>query len=236
MDVKTAFLYPEIKEEVYIKKPEGYKLLYPKDQNAEGIARLIKTLYGLRQSPRMWFKVLDRLFRSKDFLRSNEDSGLYVSGDLIILIFVDDIVLFSKKKEAICEAKGWLSEAFKMVDLGSLKLFLGMQIERNRGERTMFVGQERYAAKVLKQSNMESCHGCKTPIDTKLVLTKPDKDEISGALEYQSLVGSLMYAMLGTRPDLAYAVSTLSKLNSEPAEEHHAAAKKTLRYLKETKD
>ena len=100
----------------------------------------------------------------------------------------------------------------------------------------MSVGQERYATKVLERCNMESCHDCKTPMDTKLVLTKPDKDEISGVLEYQSPVGSLMYAMLGTRPDLAYAVSTLSKFNSIPAEEHHAAAKRTLRYLKETKD
>ena len=82
---------------------------------------------------------------------------------------------------------------------------------------------------------MESCHGCKTPMETKLVLTKPDNDEISGVLEYQSLVGSLMNAMLGTRPDLSYAVSTLSKFNPEPAEEHQAAAKSTLRYLKETK-
>ena len=234
MHVKTAFLYPEIEEEVYIKMPEGYKLFYPKDQNAEGIARLIKTLYGLQQTPRAWFKVLNRLFHSKGFSRSNEDSSLDISGDLIILIFVDDIVQFSKNKEAIREAKGWLSEAFQMVDLGSLKLFLGMQIDRNPGERTMFVGRECYAAKVLERCNMESCHGCKTPMETKLVLTKPDKDKISGVLEYQLLVGSLMYVMLGTRPDLAYAVSTLIKFNSEPAEEHHAAAKRTLRYLKES--
>ena len=235
MDVKTAFLYSEIEEEVYIQMPKGYKLFYPKDQTAKGIARLIKTLYGLWQSPRAWFKVLDLQFRSKGSSRSKEDSSLYISGSLIIPIFVDDIVLFSKSKETIREAKGWLSEAFRMVDLGILKLFLGMQINRNQGERKMFVGQERYATKVLEQRNMESCHGCKTPMDTKLVLTKPDKDEISGVLEYQSLVGSLMYAMLGTCPDLAYAVLTLSKFNSEPAEEHHAAAKGTLRYLKETK-
>ena len=100
----------------------------------------------------------------------------------------------------------------------------------------MSVGQAPYATQVLERCNMESCHGCKTPMDTKLVLTKPDEDEISGVLEYQSLVGSLMYAMLGTHPDLAYAVSTLSKFNFEPAEEHHAAAKRTLRYRKETKD
>ena len=82
---------------------------------------------------------------------------------------------------------------------------------------------------------MESCHGCKTPMDTKLMLTKSDKGEISGVLEFQWLVGSLLYAMLGIRPDLAYAVSTLIKFNSEPAKEHHAAAKRTLCYLKETK-
>ena len=78
MDVKTAFLYPEIEEEVYITMPEGYKLFHPKDQNAERIARVMKTLYGLRQSPRAWFKVLDRLFRSKGFSRSNEDSSFTI--------------------------------------------------------------------------------------------------------------------------------------------------------------
>jgi hypothetical protein len=101
MDVKTAFLYPEIDEEVYIKMPEGYRLFYPDDENAEGVARLCKTLYGLRQSPNAWFKVLDRLFRSKGFSRSNEDPCLYISENLIILIFVDDIVFFAKDKEAI---------------------------------------------------------------------------------------------------------------------------------------
>jgi hypothetical protein len=73
-------------------------------------------------------------------------------------------------------------------------------------------------------------------MDTKLTLLKPEKDEVVGTVEYQSLVGSIMYAMLGTRPDLAYAISTLSKFNSCPATEHHAAAKRVLRYLQETKE
>jgi len=236
MDVKTAFLYPEIDEEVYIKMPEGYRLFYPDDENAEGVARLCKTLYGLRQSPNAWFKVLDRLFRSKGFSRSNEDPCLYISENLIILIFVDDIVFFAKDKEAIRVAKGWLSDAFKMVDLGELKLFLGMQITRDRSRKILFVSQERYISKVLERCKMENCHGCKTPMDTKLVLTKPENNEIVGTVEYQSLVGSIMYAMLGTRPDLAYTVSTLSKFNSCPAVMHHAAAKRALRYLQGTKD
>jgi transposase InsO family protein len=236
MDVKTAFLYPEIEEEVYIAMPEGYKMFYPEDNNAEGVARLVKTLYGLRQSPLAWFKVLDRLFRSKGLMRSNEDPSLYISEDLIILIFVDDIVFFSKNKERIRDAKVWLSQAFEMVDLGELKLFLGMQIFRDRAKRSLFVSQKRYICKVLERCNMENCHGCKTPMDTKLVLTKPEEATVVGTVEYQSLVGSVMYAMLGSRPDLAYAVSTLSKFNSCPAAEHHAAAKRVLRYLQETKE
>jgi transposase InsO family protein len=235
MDVKTAFLYPEVEEEVYISIPEGYKMLYPEDDEVGEVLRLIKTLYGLRQSPLAWFRVLDRLFRSKGLSRSNEDPSLYISRDLILLVFVDDIVFFAKSKEAITKAKSWLRDEFKMVDLGDLKLFLGMQITRDRTRRTLFLGQERYTQKILERCKMESCHGCKTPMDTKLVLTKPNDEEIVGTVEYQSLVGSIMYAMLGTRPDIAYAVSTLSKFNSCPAPEHHAAAKRVLRYLQETK-
>ena len=111
-----------------------------------------------------------------------------------------------------------------------------MQIFRDRAKKTLFVSQERYIRKVLERCNMENCHGCKTPMDTKLDLTKPEEATIVGTVEYQSLVGSVMYAMLASRPDLAYAVSTLSKFNSCPAAAHHAAAKRVLRYLQETKE
>jgi len=236
MDVKTAFLYPEIEEEVYITIPEGYDEFHPDTRVSGGVFRLVKTLYGLRQSPLAWFKVLDRLFRSKGLHRSNEDPSLYISKDLILLIFVDDIVFFAQDMKRIEEAKAWLTREFKMVDLGDLKLFLGMQITRNRPQRTLLIDQERYVQKVLERCQMESCNGCIIPMDTKLSLSKPDQEKVAGIQEYQSLVGSIMYAMLGTRPDLAYAISTLSKFNSCPAEEHHAAAKRVLRYLQKTKD
>ena len=96
MDVKTAFLYPNIEEEVYIARPEGYEEFHPEHKDAGEVFRLVKTLYGLRQSPLAWFKVLDRLFRSKGLSRSNEDPSLYLSKDLVILIFVDDIVFFTQ--------------------------------------------------------------------------------------------------------------------------------------------
>ena len=126
-------------------------------------------LYGLRQSPLAWFRVLDRLFRSKGLSRSNEDPSLYISETLIIIVFVDDLVFFARSKETIQKAKTWLHDKFKMVDLGDIKLFLGMQITRDRKKRTLCVSQERHTQKVLEQCKMEHCHGCKTPMDTKLV-------------------------------------------------------------------
>ena len=236
MDVKTAFLYPEIEDEVYISKPEGYNAFHPDEMDTGEVFRLVKTLYGLRQSPLAWFKVLDKFLRSKGLTRSNEDSSLYISKDLIILIFVDDILFFSKDKNKITEAKGWLMGEYKMTDLGDLKQFLGMQIERDRKNRKMFIGQKRYFQKILEQCKMQDCNGCHTPMDPREDLKKPDDKDITGIIEYQSLVGSIMYGMLGTRPDLGYSISTLSKFNSCPAIEHHSAAKRVLRYLQKTKD
>src|SRR5437588_825891 len=132
MDVKTAFLYPTIKEEVYIAIPKGYWMFHLDDESKAQVFQLVKTLYSLQQSPLAWFKVIDRYLRSKGLTRSNEDVSLYISKDLIILIFVENILLFSLSKEKILEAKQWLLNEYKMTDLGDLKQFLGMQIFRDR--------------------------------------------------------------------------------------------------------
>src|SRR5437588_10503447 len=118
-----------------------------------------------------------------------------------------------------------------MTGLGDLKQFLGMQIFRDRKQKTTFVGQERYFQKVLERCWMQDCKGVSTPMETKLSLVKLDDKDIIGELEYQSLVGSIIYGMLGTCPDLAYSILTLGKFNSCPVSEHHEAAKRVLRYL-----
>src|SRR5947209_7845900 len=203
-------------------------MFHPDDKSKVQVFQLVKTLYGLRQSPLAWFKVIDRYLRSKGLTRSNKDASLYILKDLIILIFVDDILLFSPSKERILEAKQWLLNEYKMTDLGDLKQFLGMQIFRDRKRKTTFVGQERYFQKVLERCRIQDCKGTSTPMETKLSLVKPDDKDIIGEVEYQSLVGSIMYGMLGTRPDLAYSISTISKFNSCPGSEHHEAAKRVL--------
>src|SRR5437660_12863160 len=99
MDVKTAFLYPMIKEEVYIAIPEDYWMFHPDDKSKAQVFQLVKTLYGPRQSPLSWFKVIERYLRSKGLMRSNEDASLYILKDLINLIFADDILLFLPSNE-----------------------------------------------------------------------------------------------------------------------------------------
>src|SRR5205085_3138084 len=157
MDLKTAFRYPTIEEEVYIVVPEGYWMFHPDDKSKAQVFQLVKMLYGLQQSPWAWFEVIDSYLRSNRMMRSNEDTSLYISKDLIILIFVDDILLFSPSKEKILEAKQWLLNGYKMTDLGDLKQFPEMQIFRDRKRKTTFVGQERYFQKVLEQCRRQDC-------------------------------------------------------------------------------
>src|SRR5205807_4544354 len=100
-------------EEVYIAIPEGYWMFHLDDKSKAPVFQLVKMLYGLRQSPLAWFKVIDRYLPSKGLTRSNEDASLYISKDLIILIFVADILLFYPSKERILEAKQWLLNEYK---------------------------------------------------------------------------------------------------------------------------
>ena len=117
-----------------------------------------------------------------------------------------------------------------MVDLVEAKQYLGIHIERDRKARTIFLNQTRYITKVLKRFGMGDCKGISTPMEAApLPPCPPNINEAVNRVEYQSKVGNTMYAMLGTRPDLAYAVSALSKFNSCPITAHHSAMGGVLR-------
>src|SRR5436305_6670002 len=133
--------------------------------------------------------------------------------------------------------KSQLSAKFKMTDLGPAHQFLGIQIERNRQARTIRIHQKPYAESVLKRFGMEACNGVSTPMDPNVQLVASDFDaSLQDRLDYQQAVGSIMYAMLGTRPDLAHSISTLSKFCANPSPEHAAAVKRVFRYWNKTLD
>jgi hypothetical protein len=160
-----------------------------------------------------------------------------LSTKLVIIIYVDDLLLFSSDMRDITEMKAALHGRFEMSDLGVIRQFLGMRIERNRKKRQLFLHQTPYFQDILSCVDMVSCNGVQTPMEVNSHLCPFENEtDITKTSEYQSTVGSVMYAMLGTRPDLAYSISTLGKFSSAPIMSHHSALKRVIRYIKQTSD
>lgn len=124
-----------------------------------------------------------------------------------------------------------------MTDMGPCSYYLGMSITRDRGNRTIRLGQQAYFEKILEDLGFADCNGTKIPMEPRPAPAIPDKYRAPKEARswYSKAVGCLMYAMLGTRPDIAFAVSTASRLMANPTEEHAQMVKKILKYLKETK-
>ena len=241
MDVKTAFLHGDIDEEIYMKQPEGFVV-----SNKEHlVCKLKRSLYGLKQAPRQWYKKFDTFMLSQGFDRSYADHCLYTKKDIddspiILVLYVDDMLLAGKRKTSLDALKDQLKLVFSMKDLGNAEHILGMRISRNRKDKLLFLSQEKYIEKVLNRFNMAEAKSLGVPLPSYLKLSKADcpKDEMEinamKGIPYASACGSLMYAMVATRPDIAYAVGVVSRYMSNPGKAHWEAVKCVFRYLKGT--
>ena len=148
------------------------------------------------------------------------------SGFLILTLSVDDILMASNDKRLVSETKAWLSSQFDMKDMGDAAYVLGVKILRDRSRRTLGLSQETYIKKVLERFNMANAKPIDTPVIKNHGLSKNDcpktpADRAKMAkVPYASAIGSLMYAMVCTRPDLAFAVGLLSRFQSDPSQSH----------------
>lgn len=155
---------------------------------------------------------------------------------------MDDLLLASTSRAAIDSVKQHLSAHFKLRDLGPVKFFLGVKVERNRKKRTLQLSQQQYINDMLKRYDFDNCHPVSTPLNSSVSLTKEDGPKTAEELEtmrhvpYIHAVGSLIYLALSTRPDIAHAVSVLARFNSNPGWKHWMAVKHLFRYLKGTID
>jgi transposase InsO family protein len=242
MDVVTAYLNGDLQEELYMRQPEGFVV-----PGKEGyVWRLKKSLYGLKQAGRAWYTKIDATLMGMGFKRSEADHCIYsyqYNNTLIwAALYVDDLLIVANDTKQLELFKQQLSDRFKMKDLGEAKFILGVEIERDRAARTLTISQRAYVKDVLARFNMSGCNGVSTPKVTGLKLTKADAPQTDAeklemkAVPYQSAVGALMYAMLGTRPDIAYAITALSQFNSCYGRVHWEAVKRVMRYLKSTLD
>lgn len=234
LDVKTAFLNGILKEDIYIENPKGITC-------KEGhVLKLKKSLYGLKQSSKCWNDRINEFLISLHYKRSESDYCLYIkhtkSGTLFLLIYVDDIILASVEQDLIDKCKKELMEGFKMKDKGNLHYFLGLEIEYDRNKGIMRINQNRYTNNILKRFNMEHCKPCSIPIDPKLKLLTIKIEETDQRKPIKELIGCLMYLMLGTRPDISFAINYFSRYQEKNETEVWSNIKRLLRYIQGTKD
>jgi hypothetical protein len=232
MDAVTAFLQGELGDEViFMEQPEGFQVAGKK------VCRLNKALYGLKQSSRVWNKKLDAMLKKIGLKESKFDPCIYykiADGKmLMIAVYVDDFLIFGTDEAEIMKIKKQLCSEFKMKDLGEAKQCLGIRITREANQISL--DQEKYIEEILERFGMSNCRSVKTPLDpNQIISSDADGKEEAVDFPYQEIIGSFMYLVQCTRPDLAYAVSSLSRFNKSPTNEHCANVKRVLRYLRGT--
>jgi hypothetical protein len=233
MDVITAYLLGKLDEEIYMMQPEGFVRL---GMERNLICRLLRSIYSLKQAARVWNQKIYTFLIKIGFIRSSADLCLYldVKCGIYITIWVDDLLIAGKNGRDIANVKAQLSGEFEMKDLGKLTHFLGMRISQVNGGIT--IDQNGYIRQILERFGMQDSKPVSTPIaaGSRLVPASADQDDKTDIKQYQTMVGSLMYAMLYTRPDLAYAIQQLSQFSSNPTNAHLQAAKRVFRYLQGT--
>ncbi|KAK8957861.1 hypothetical protein KSP39_PZI000571 [Platanthera zijinensis] len=242
MDVKTAFLNGDLEEDVYMTQPECF--IDPK--NANKICKLQRSIYGLKQASRSWNKRFDNEIKELNFIQCEKEACVYkrISGSVVVflILYVDDILLIGNEVSELNAVKTSLKKVFSMKDLGEATYILGIKIYRDRSRRMIGLSQEVYIDKVFESHNLASSKKGFLPMSHGTYLSKtqcPSTDgdkEFMKKFRYPSAIGSIMYAMLCTRPDVAYPISTTSRFQANPGLAHWTAVKNILKYLKRTKD
>ena len=236
MDVVTAFLAGELEEEIYMEQPEGFEVGSKED---DLVCRLRKSIYGLKQAPRVWNQRIRRFLKSIGFDQLYSDPCIYINKttDIIIAMWVDDLIIFGKDMASINDLKAQLNEEYEMKDLGELKYFLGIQVHRDRERKIIHINQSGYNRTILERFGMQNSKPASVPLSAGVRLVKATiMDTLTEQKEYQSMVGSLMYAMLATRPDLAQLIQQISQFSQKPTKNHEKATKHGFRYLNGTID
>ena len=233
MDIKTAFLNGDLDEEIYMEQPEGH--VTPGQERK--VCKLVKSLYGLKQAPKQWHEKFDNVMMTNGFKINECDKYVYVkittNGYVIMCLYVDEILIVGSNDEMVKRTKDMLNSRFDMKDMGLADVILGIQIKRSQDG--LILTQSHYVDKILGKFSKNDAGIARTPIDTSQHMSK-NKGESVDQVEYVRVIGSLMYLMSCTRPDIAFTVSSLSRFTSNLGENHWKAIVRVLRYLRYTQN
>jgi transposase InsO family protein len=242
MDIKTAYLNAQLDEEIFMDQPQGF---VRHDANGNQlVCKLKKSLYGLKQSGRNWYRCLTEKLQTINFQPSAHDKCLFIrkhaSGTIdYAAVWVDDIIYYSTDPNFHNSFERDISSTFTIGDCGPLNWFLGMKIESSTG--SIAVSQQANIDALLLKFGMQDCKGASTPLAEKALLSSQDSPVVGSSnqremqkLDYRGLVGSINYLANTSRPDLSFAAHSLSSFLNNPGYPHWLAAKHVLRYLKTT--
>nr|GEW89663.1 uncharacterized mitochondrial protein AtMg00810-like [Tanacetum cinerariifolium] len=229
MDVKSAFLYETIEEEVYVCQPPVFEDLdYP-----DKVYKVVKALYGLHQAPRAWYETLANYLLKNGFQRGKIDQTLFIKrkkGDILLVqVYVNDIIFGSTNKD-LCKAfEKLMKDKFQMSLMGELTFFLDLQVKQKPDG--IFISQDKYVAEILRKFGLKNRKSTSTPIDTEKPLLKDPDGEDVDVHTYKSMIGSLMY-LTSSRPNIMFAVCACARFQVTPKVSHLHAVKKIFKYLK----
>ncbi|GJS17846.1 putative ribonuclease H-like domain-containing protein [Tanacetum coccineum] len=229
MDVKSAFMYGQIEEEVYVCQPPGFEDLdFP-----NRVYKVEKALYGLHQATRAWYETLSTYLLENRFHRGQIDKTLFIKRDqgdiLIVQVYVDDIIFGSTKKKLCTEFEKMMHKKFQMSSMGELTFFLGLQVKQK--EDGIFISQDKYVTEILKKFGFSDVKTTSTPMEThKPLLKDADGEDIDEHI-YRSRIDSLMY-LTSSRPDIMFVVCVCARFQVNPKVSHLHAVKRIFRYLK----
>ncbi|GJW79058.1 putative ribonuclease H-like domain-containing protein [Tanacetum coccineum] len=229
MDVKSAFLYGIIDEEVYVSQPSGFvDPKFPKK-----VYKVVKALYGLHQAPRAWYATLSTFLLKSGYRRGTIDKTLFIKKDkndiMLVQVYVDDIIFGSTKRSWCDEFEALMKSRFQMSSMGELTFFLGLQVKQK--EDGIFISQDKYVAEILKKFDFTSVKTVSTPIETQKPLTKDEEADDVDIHLYRYMIGSLMY-LTASRPDIMFAVCACSRFQVTSKTSHLNDVKRIFRYLK----
>ncbi|GJS05640.1 putative ribonuclease H-like domain-containing protein [Tanacetum coccineum] len=229
MDVKSAFLYGNITEEVYVNQPPGF--IDPHHPNK--VYKVIKALYGLHQAPRAWYARLSTFLLKHSYRRGAIDKTLFIKRDrkdiMLVQVYVDDIIFGSTKTSMVKEFEELMQKEFMMSSMGELTFFLGLQVKQSTAG--IFISQDKYVKDILNKFDFRTIKPATTPIEAHKALGKDEEGEDIDVHLYRSMIGYLMY-LTASRPDIMFAVCLCARFQVTPKISHLNAVKRIFRYLK----
>jgi hypothetical protein len=237
LDVKTAFLYGDLEEEIYLEQPEGFVVAGHETE----VCRLKRSIYGLKQASHVWSARFSAFLHQQEFKQSDADPCFFIrkrkDETTFLIIYVDDGIIASNQPSSITDLLTALKEEFEIRSYTPGR-FVGVNITRNRLQRELYLSQSYCTSEIIHLFHMSTCHPKATPAEPNTHLTLPsaqgEQAESTGIDLYRQVVGSLLYLTLMTRPDISYAVGQVSRFVERHDSSHWKAVRRVISYLRGT--